>query len=48
MIGYGTADGIDVPISFSLAQNQTDPGLLALVLEIPTSTPPSDMTPTSL
>ena len=35
MIGYGTADGIDVPISFSLAQNQTDPGLLALMLEIP-------------
>lgn len=28
-------DGIDVPISFSLAQNQTDPGLLFLVLEIP-------------
>ena len=26
---------INTPISFSLAQNQTDPGLLALVLEIP-------------
>ena len=35
MLGYGTADGIDVPISFSLAQNQSDPGLLALALEIP-------------
>jgi len=35
MLGYGTADGIDVPISFSLAQTQTDPGLLSLVLEIP-------------
>ena len=35
MIGFGTVDGVDTPISFSLAQNQTDPGLLALVLEIP-------------
>jgi hypothetical protein len=35
MIGYGTADGVNIPISFSLEQNQTDPTLLALVLEIP-------------
>ena len=35
MIGYGTVDGVNTPVSFSLDQNQTDPGLLALVLDIP-------------
>jgi hypothetical protein len=35
MIGCGTVDGVNTPVSFSLEQNQTDPGLLALMLEIP-------------
>jgi len=36
MIGSGTVDEVlNNPVSFSLEQNQTDPGLLALVLEIP-------------
>jgi len=35
MIPYGTVDGVNTPVSFSLHQNQTNPGLLALVLEIP-------------
>ena len=35
MIGYGTVDGVNTPMSFSLTQNQTDSDLLALVLEIP-------------
>ncbi|MBX8643925.1 MAG: hypothetical protein KIY12_04280 [Thermoplasmata archaeon] len=35
MIGSGTVDGVNTPVSFSLAQNQSDPGLLVLVLEIP-------------
>jgi len=30
MIPYGTVDEVNVPVSFSLDQNQTDPSLLAL------------------
>jgi len=33
-LGRGTMDGVDASISFAFSQNQTDPGLLVLVLDI--------------